>query len=1016
MNMRFTIGGAVAAAETGTGIPGLFVKVYDKDLLYDDLLGTGITAADGSFEVVSEASDFREFFDRRPDLYLRVFDADRTTEIWSSREAVRWHGGRYERFDVRIPREALGGRAAGPTVAIAAEEKDGAPAPLQPGDALVLNAAGLRPSAPHSVAIHDEDGEVVTQVVLSDAAGEIRDTVIWPQIGLDDPRDREHLPVEEARKRWQGRRIRLLLADGEKVVGEADATLAASPAPLAVATDEAGRLLNGFEAGEDHARLTLLDFPAWEGARVWMVPRQHDWRAGDAIAPVLLQGERPAQADLRPDGRVQQVVVAEAGELAPGAYDFVIRRTRYGYEDDEDFVLRPGDVVTSRRTTGLVVRERFMPSKIIRGGCANLQQIAARRTLDGWPYVQYTDTFQAGESVWGALDPLALDPAHTGRMVAMYVVPHKTAAQWTADNTLAHLPVLGGNAGAQRWLTQSYCVNANLRLLWSNATPGEYDVVAEFGNDTADPAAFVPDHQFDMPLDIIDGYVVPGFRVVPDPTVDTSFANVGTFGYNEGTQGYVDVLDDDGFTNWHVRLKATVRFPADAPGATTAAQVSAAQPSFPLVVLVHGNGADGGYLGYDYLLDHLARNGFIAASIHLEPGQSGTDRARVLRRHLQILFGMFGTHAANNVGIMGHSRGGEAVVTATRLNQQEGWGYNLNAVISLAPTNQYTSEHFGGAWAKPYLVIYGSLDGDLGGIGNTGFELYDNASGMKKSMMFVYRACHDRFNTVWGDGDLTAWWSSLTPTDVPRVLSADAHHKIAMGYMTAFFRQHLRAETQWEGLFRGEWVPAAVQAADAAMKIYPQYEDTTVRTVDDFEGAHSATSWQTGSLGGTVTQTGLPAVPQENHLRSLDPHSPHDSAGVGLRWDSLADALRYDIPAGQRDVHAFAAVSFRVTQRVDSPSNPLNQVQDLRVTLTDGGGRSRAIRVSKLTDIPYPDVRGNNGQTKSALRTVRVPLGCYSIKCLGVDSVDLTDVVSLAFEFDEKPAGEIQVDSVQFTN
>ena len=186
-------------------------------------------------------------------------------------------------------------------------------------------------------------------------------------------------------------------------------------------------------------------------------------------------------------------------------------------------------------------------------------------------------------------------------------------------------------------------------------------------------------------------------------------------------------MDDDGFTNWHVRLKATVKFPADAPGATMPSQISAAQSNYPMVMIIHGNGPDGGYLGYDYLLDHLAKNGFIAASIHLEPGQSGTDRARVCRRHLLILFGMFGSHAANNIGIMGHSRGGEAVVIATRLNHQESWGYNINAVISLAPTNQYTSEHFGGAWAKPYLVIYGSLDGDLGFVSDNGFELYDHA-------------------------------------------------------------------------------------------------------------------------------------------------------------------------------------------------------------------------------------------------------------------------------------------------
>jgi hypothetical protein len=49
------------------------------------------------------------------------------------------------------------------------------------------------------------------------------------------------------------------------------------------------------------------------------------------------------------------------------------------------------------------------------------------------------------------------------------------------------------------------------------------------------------------------------------------------------------------------------------------------------------------------------------------------------------------------------------------------------------------------------------------------------------------------------------------------------------------------------------------------------------------------------------------------------------------------------------------------------------------------------------------------------MRTVRIPLAAYSIKCLGVDEVNLTDIVSLAFEFAEKATGEIQIDSVQFT-
>jgi hypothetical protein len=776
---RFVIRGIVREAETGVGIPGLFVKAYDKDLLFDDLLGGAVTAADGSFEIVAEAEDFREFFDQRPDLYLRVYATDRETETWSTEDAVRWHAGRYEDFDVRIPRDRLG--IAGPTREIHLVGDDDEPRDaFGAGESLTLHVQGLRPSTPHSVTVADPDGELFTDVLLTNGRGEIEPTVIWPLIGIEDPRGGEPLSLEEARAAWHGRELELTLREGERVAATTRLRIDADLArPLVLASDAEGRALSGFEIGEHPALVTLHNPPGWETARIWLVPRQHDWRPGDPIRPVGLPSGDLAQVDIEiAEGDPVTAVLAAADDLRPGAYDFVVRRLRYGYADDDDFLLRPDDLVGGRRITGLVVRERFMASKVIRGGCVNVQNIAGRY-IGIWPYMQFTDTFQVGENVYGALDPAALDPTLIGKMVALYVVPHKTAAQWSIDSSLANLSVLGGNAAVPRWLTQSWCINANLRLIWPNASQvGDYDVVADFGNNTGNAMAFVPDNSFDPPLDIVDGYVVPGFRVVPDPTTDTSFPHAGSFQYDESTEGFVDVLDDYG-TSWHVRLKASVYFPADFAGATTPAQISAAQPNYPLVVIVHGNGPDGGYLGYEYLLEHLALNGFIAASIHLEPCEAGTDRARVLRRHLEILSTLFGAHLAPNIGLMGHSRGGEAVVIATRLNQQEAWGYNINAVISLAPTNQYTFEHFGGAWARPYLVIYGSLDGDLIGIDDTGFELYDNASGMKKSMAFVYRACHDRFNVVWGDGDLYFGW--LTMTDQMRVLSVDSHHKIVDG-------------------------------------------------------------------------------------------------------------------------------------------------------------------------------------------------------------------------------------------
>ena len=68
----FLIKGQVSEQTSGVGISGLVVRSYDKDAIFDDLMGEDTTACDGSFRIRSEASDFSDLFDIHPDIYLRV--------------------------------------------------------------------------------------------------------------------------------------------------------------------------------------------------------------------------------------------------------------------------------------------------------------------------------------------------------------------------------------------------------------------------------------------------------------------------------------------------------------------------------------------------------------------------------------------------------------------------------------------------------------------------------------------------------------------------------------------------------------------------------------------------------------------------------------------------------------------------------------------------------------------------------------------------------------------------------
>lgn len=1032
----FKIKGVVKEKETGIPLPGLFVKSYDKDLLFDDLLGSAITDNHGKFNIICELSDFRDFFDVKPDIYFKIFGSDRTTMIHSTKDAVRWNMGRISDHEILIPWKELHDHVK--TEVILSGDNGQHREDFSAGESLTIQVKGLRPGHAHNFTLTMDDKKLFTSTLMTNRYGEIEPTVLWPQMGLDDPNSVARFTPEEARKRWKGKSFKLEISTGKEVISRATFRISDTVrTPIVISSEKDGRLLNGFEVGTQPLFLTLYNLPFGGDVRIYMVPRQHDWRTGDSFQPVTFRTGKPAVREItvREGGMQQTIEFAAAELLMPGAYDFIVRPVRYGYEEDDLLAILANDILGSRRATGVVIREPFWKAKPVLGGCVNKIPVSGH-SISGSPYFRYSDTFTIGEDVWAGLDPGIVDPGNVSKMCALYVIQSKDEAGWLANNSLNHLPVLGGNANATKHKLQAGCMNANKVPIWPNALqPGEYDIVADFGNNTPDANLFVQDNQYNTPLDIIDGYFVAGFRVVEDPGTMQNFMNVGNWNYTEadfpmfGVNGTITVQDESGpyhisnppiIVNRDVRMKAHVYFPADMPGVVDPALISGVQPDYPLVVIIHGNGHD--YAAYDLLLQHFARNGFIAASIDVRyvnggvesHGMAGQGRAEALFSHLTVIKAKFGAKVQNNIGIMGHSRGGEAVIKAARINQQQGFPHQINAVASLAPTDRYGTETLGGAWTKPYFVLYGSRDGDVRGgppttagytVAQCGFSLYDRANGNKKSMCFLYKATHNGFIT------------SNSDSSDPDVIDPAIQKAYTWAYMNAFFRRYLKNEPQWDGMFQGEWKPASISSTGA--KSYMQYRDTTLKTVDDFEGL---INWQASTIGGTVTHNAtLPVDPTENKMSAavvagLDPKSPHDTQGMKIRWDNMGDKLEFTIPPAHKDISTYSVLSFRVTQKVESIENPANQSQNLRVALKDGTNNERAVRVSPFYDIPYPDMRPDVAYRKSAMNTVRIPLKSYTIVCAGQVQVNLQDVTTLSFLFSEVGTGEIEIDELEFSN
>jgi hypothetical protein len=481
-------------------------------------------------------------------------------------------------------------------------------------------------------------------------------------------------------------------------------------------------------------------------------------------------------------------------------------------------------------------------------------------------------------------------------------------------------------------------------------------------------------------------------------------------------------------------IRALVRYPATIDGADQ--PVSPALAKYPLVVIAHGRHRvkdDAGipvesFRGLEYLARHLAGFGYIAISIDLDdlvqiaPGIK--HRGLVVLQHITFWNGLNTADAIfkgkvdlGQIGLIGHSRGGEAVVSAQKANVDQGRGLKIKTVISISPTDFLGIVHS----STPYLVIYGSADNDV----KLGwpFRLYDRASPFK-SMVFVYGAIHNRFSASpdWLNPTLI----DITTPPLP-MISAEDHLNIAKSYCLAFLQLILRRVSAHIPLFKDG---ARADGVSAGVEFHNQVQDNPRLTVDDFEqgafnpalaqGPQLAARATTNNLGQTVTQVGLakPSAPvntsalTEASLRHRELNFFwHDTFGEMLAWDAVGAS--YTQPLGTQDVSSFLVLSFRVTQRSGSSRNP-GPSPDFSVVLKDAANRTASVRVGSIATIPVPYARTDNPVlTKSALKTIRIPLSTFASVN---SSLDLHSLKQVIFEFAQTPKGEIAIDDLEFSN
>jgi dienelactone hydrolase len=423
---------------------------------------------------------------------------------------------------------------------------------------------------------------------------------------------------------------------------------------------------------------------------------------------------------------------------------------------------------------------------------------------------------------------------------------------------------------------------------------------------------------------------------------------------------------------------------------------------FPIVLMVHGNhlAEDFSDPGYEYLGRLFASRGTIAVSVDEnflngtasdllalpDDGMSEENDARgwLLLEHLRQWREWSRTPGnpfegrvdLERVGLVGHSRGGEAVAVAGVFNRLPfypddarlafDYGFGIRGIAAIAPVDgQYKPA---GAPTRlsdvSYFVLHGSHDGDMRSFhGARVFERVRFTDGADhfKAGLYVHRANHGQFNTTWGRGNAGGLGDRFL--DLRPLLPKEDQERIARVFLSAFVEAAVRGEPGYRALFRDHrrgaaWLPAVV--------CLQQYEDATTLVLADYEEDIDLT---TGRAPGTrlLGENLSDWKEREAELRwgSLD------TRAVWLGWnrEKARDLATYSLLLPEPGVEAGpdAVIAFHLADAKQDPSPPLGEEKKKDARKEDEGRKDEGPKLIDLT-VEVEDASG---------RTSRLPLGRF---------------------------------------
>lgn len=384
---------------------------------------------------------------------------------------------------------------------------------------------------------------------------------------------------------------------------------------------------------------------------------------------------------------------------------------------------------------------------------------------------------------------------------------------------------------------------------------------------------------------------------------------------------------------------------------------------------------------------------------------------------------LVGTMDFSNIGLMGHSRGGEGVVTAGTLNEGLAQPWNIKSIFALAPIDftRDTLPDVDTVTLLPYC------DGDVSD--QQGQHFYADSrhafnDNVLRSDVWVMGTDHDFYNTSWtppypgASDDWSAPTDAVCGASSPTTtrLSPTQQDSVGAAYVAGWFELTLGGAKQFQGMFDGSGTEPSSVSSFADVRTVASEPASMRDDLTDFAStsplvATSGTATATvcaSRYGRTVPEpvpacttaandqlSGQPLTSQQQPYwtpASFAPNVPLNPM-TDLTWTDGTGAIAVSVPAAKRDVSSYDELSLTM-----SPDQSVTSGTDMTLSVTDTAGHTWSAPLSSLNPwvvnrMPGSDTTTGNRPTylhKLVLQQVHVPTAA-----LAAAGVDLTKVAQI---------------------